>query len=84
MGLVRDPRDTRSGRRGTVGRNQAELFASVRQCERQGCVCVCMCTRACVCVCFKGLFSCTAQPPWSYFSYLNFEIILPFLVPSVG
>lgn len=51
MGLVREPRDMRSGRRGTVGRNQAELFASVRQCERQGCVCVCTCTCACVCVC---------------------------------
>lgn len=53
MGLVREPRDTRSGRRGTVGRNQAELFASVRQCERQGCVCVRVCAHACVCV-FQG------------------------------
>lgn len=84
MGLVREPRDTRSGRRGTVGRNQAELFASVSARDRGACVCARAHALVCVCVCFKGLFSCTAQPPWSYFSYLNFEIILPFLVPSVG
>lgn len=53
MGLVREPRDTRSGRRGTVGRNQAELFASVRQCERRVRVCVHVHTRLCVCV-FQG------------------------------
>lgn len=50
MGLVREPRDTRSGRRGTVGRNQAELFASVSARDRGACVCACAHALVCVCV----------------------------------
>lgn len=50
MGLVREPRDTRSGRRGTVGRNQAELFASVSARDRGACVCARAHALVCVCV----------------------------------